>query len=184
MEWKVKTGMELQYENIRIRNAAITDAELLAKWWNDGSVMAHAGFPKGIGTTAKKVAQDIRMESDSTVRRYLILLDEVRIGELVHRQINPRVCEIGIKICDATKQNQGYGKIILSLFLSGLFDCLGYEWIQLDTDLENTRAQHVYESLGFQKLAINHDSWVDQLGRARSSVDYSLSRENFHSYID
>ena len=94
---------------------------------------------------------------------------------LVHRQINPRVCEIGIKICDATKQNQGYGKIILSLFLSGLFDCLGYEWIQLDTDLENTRAQHVYESLGFQKLAINHDSWVDHLGRARSSLDYILS---------
>lgn len=180
----MKTGMELQYENIRIRNAAITDAELLAKWWNDGSVMAHAGFPRGIGTTAKKVAQDIRMESDSTVRRYLILLDEVRIGELVHRQINPRVCEIGIKICDATKQNQGYGKKILSLFLSGLFDCLGYERIQLDTDLENTRAQHVYESLGFQKLAINRDFWVDQLGRARSSVDYSLSKENFHSYIE
>ncbi|MCI6433993.1 MAG: hypothetical protein MR828_04370, partial [Clostridiales bacterium] len=55
LEWKVKTGMELQYENIRIRNAVLTDAELLAKWWNDGSVMAHAGFPKGIGTTAKKL---------------------------------------------------------------------------------------------------------------------------------
>ena len=113
--------MELQYENIRIRNAVLTDAELLAKWWNDGSVMAHAGFPKGIGTTAKKVAQDIRMESDSTVRRYLILLDEVRIGELVHRQINPRVCEIGIKICEAKEQNKGLGKVILSLFLDGLF---------------------------------------------------------------
>ena len=90
----------------------------------------------------------------------------------------------GLGIWGAINLLEGYGKIILSLFLSGLFDCLGYEWIQLDTDLENTRAQHVYESLGFQKLAINHDSWVDQLGRARSSVDYSLSRENFHSYID
>lgn len=176
--------MELQYENIYIRNAAITDAALLAQWWNDGSVMAHAGFPNGIGTTAEKVAREIRQESDSTVRRYLILLDGIRVGELVHRQINPRVCEIGIKICDATKQNQGYGKKILSLFLSGLFDCLGYERIQLDTDLENTRAQHVYESLGFQKLAVNRDSWVDQLGRPRSSVDYGLSREDFHSYID
>lgn len=176
--------MELQYENICIRNAAITDAELLAQWWNDGSVMAHAGFPNGIGTTAEKVAGEIRKESDSTVRRYLILLDSQRIGELVHRQINPRVCEIGIKLCDASKQNQGYGKIILSLFLSGLFDCLGYERIQLDTDLENTRAQHVYESLGFQKLAINRNSWVDQLGRSRSSVDYGLTREDFHSFID
>lgn len=176
--------MELQYENIRIRNAAITDAVLLSSWWNDGSVMAHAGFPMGIGTTPQKVAQEISKESDSTVRRYLILVDELRIGEMVHRQLNPRVCQIGIKICDASKQNQGYGKKILSLFLSGLFDCLGYEQIQLDTDLENTRAQHVYESLGFQKLGVNRDSWVDQLGRSRSSVDYCLTRETFQSYID
>ena len=176
--------MELQYENVRIRNAAVTDAPLLAKWWNDGAVMAHAGFPYGIGTTPEKVAKQIREESDTTLRRYCILLDEVRIGELVHRQINPRVCDIGIKICDASKQNRGYGKIILSLFLSGLFDCLGYERIQLDTDLENTRAQHVYESLGFQKLGVNKDSWVDQQGRSRSSVDYCLTRDTFQSYID
>lgn len=176
--------MELQYENVRIRNAAVTDAPLLAKWWNDGAVMAHAGFPNGIGTTPEKVAKQIREESDTTLRRYIILLDEVRIGELVHRQINPRVCDIGIKICDASKQNRGYGKIILSLFLSGLFDCLGYERIQLDTDLENTRAQHVYESLGFQKLGVNKDSWVDQQGRSRSSVDYCLTRDTFRSYID
>lgn len=176
--------MELQYENIRIRNAAVTDAPLLAKWWNDGAVMAHAGFPNGIGTTQEKVAKQIREESDVTLRRYLILLDDVRIGEMVHRQINPRVCDIGIKICDASKQNLGYGKKILSLFLSGLFDCLGYERIQLDTDLENTRAQHIYESLGFQKLGVNRDSWVDQQGRSRSSVQYYLTRDTFQSYID
>lgn len=176
--------MELQYDNIRIRNASITDAALLAQWWNDGRVMAHAGFPLGIGTTAEKVAGEIRRESDSTLRRYLILLDGERIGEMVHRQINPRVCEIGIKICDASKKNQGYGKKILSLFLSGLFDCLGYEQIQLDTDLENTRAQHVYESLGFRKLAINRDSWVDQLGRPRSSVDYGLIKKDFVSFLE
>lgn len=176
--------MELEYENIHIRNAAITDAQLLVQWWNDGQVMAHAGYPKGIGTTASKVAREIQQESDSTIRRYLVLVDGRRIGELVHRQRNPRVCEIGIKICDASMQNRGYGKKILSLFLWGLFDCLGYERIELDTDLENTRAQHVYESLGFQKLGVNKDSWVDQQGFFRSSVDYALTRDAFVSYID
>ena len=176
--------MELEYENIRIRNAAVTDASLLAQWWNDGSIMAHAGFPNGVGTTPEKVAGQIRKETDTTLRRYMILLNEERIGELVHRQINPRVCEIGIKLCRSDLQNRGYGKKNLSLFISGLFDCLGYEQIQLDTDLENTRAQHVYECLGFQKLSVNRDSWVDQLGRSRSSVDYGLTRESFISYID
>lgn len=176
--------MELQYENITIRNVSVTDAELLARWWNDGSVMAHAGYPNGLGTTARKVAGQIRQESDSTVRRYMILLDGDRVGEMVHRQINPRVCEIGIKICQPEKQNQGYGKKILSLFISGLFDCLGYERIQLDTALENTRAQHVYESLGFQKLGVNRDSWIDQMGISRSSVDYALTRDQFVPFLE
>ena len=37
--------MELTYKNILIRNAEEEDASLLARWWNSGSVMAHAGFP-------------------------------------------------------------------------------------------------------------------------------------------
>lgn len=176
--------MELRYENIHIRNASVADAGILSNWWNDGSVMAHAGFPAGIGTTARRVEEQIQKESDDSVRRYLIRINDEPIGEMVHRQINPRVCEIGIKICDSSRQNQGYGKKILSLFISGLFDCLHYEVIQLDTDLENTRAQHVYESLGFQKLAVNKDSWIDQTGKYRSSVDYELRREHFISFID
>ncbi len=45
--------MELKYRDIIIRNAMPEDATLLANWWNDGIVMAHAGFPKGLGTTAE-----------------------------------------------------------------------------------------------------------------------------------
>lgn len=176
--------MELQYENITIRRASVVDAELLATWWNDGRVMAHAGYPNGLGTSVQKVMEQIKQESDDTVRRYLILIDGTRVGEMVHRQINSLVCEIGIKICVPEMQNRGYGRKILSLFISGLFDCLGYRKIQLDTALENTRAQHVYESLGFQKLAVNRNSWVDQLGHSRSSVDYSLTPEQFHSYLE
>ncbi len=63
------------------------------------------------------------------------------------------------------------------------FDCLGYERIQLSTALENTRAQHVYESLGFQNLGVNRDSWVDQMGVSRSSVDYGLTRDQFVSFL-
>ena len=43
----------------------------------------------------------------------------------------------------------------------------------------NLRAQHVYESLGFQKLRVNIDSWTDQLGNKQSAVDYELTEDNF-----
>ena len=54
-----------------------------------------------------------------------------------------------------------------------------YEKIILDTNLLNTRAQHVYEKLGFTKLRINHDAWKDQLGISQSSVDYEMNKQNF-----
>lgn len=59
----------------------------------------------------------------------------------------------------------------------------GYSKIVLDTNLTNTRAQHVYESLGFQKVRTNIDSGKDQLGRLQSFVDYELIEKNFISYI-
>ena len=66
-----------------------------------------------------------------------------------------------------------------------LISCLfenGFRKIVLDTNLNNLRAQHVYESLGFRKLRINYDSWTDQLGQKQSSVDYELTENDFIDY--
>ena len=71
--------------------------------------------------------------------------------------------------------------MILSLIIKYLF-CHGYDKIVLDTNLNNKRAQHVYELLGFKKLRVNIDSWTDQLGQKQSSVDYELYKENFNDF--
>jgi len=42
---------KIQYENLTIRQAEVADAKQLAAWWNDGAVMAHAGFSNGSETT-------------------------------------------------------------------------------------------------------------------------------------
>ena len=41
-------------------------------------------------------------------------------------------------------QEKGLGRVILSMLIEELFT-MGYELIFLDTNLKNTRAQHVYE---------------------------------------
>ena len=46
--------MHLQYDDLTIRSALPSDAPQLVCWWNDGAVMAHAGFPLGLGTTVEK----------------------------------------------------------------------------------------------------------------------------------
>ena len=51
--------MILLNKGVSVRAAEVSDAELLTKWWNDGEVMTHAGFPYGLNTTVEKVADDI-----------------------------------------------------------------------------------------------------------------------------
>lgn len=164
--------MNIAYKNLCIRTAVAADAVQLAAWWNDGAVMAHAGFPMGLCTTVEKVIAGLKEDR-------LVLDEDGRlIGEACYRKVSEGVAEIGIKICEIDCQNRGLGRIILSMLIAWLFE-QGFEKIVLDTNLTNIRAQHVYESLGFQKLRVNMDSWTDQLGKKQSSVDYELTEDNF-----
>lgn len=175
-----------QYEELLIRDAAPADAEQLCLWWNDGAVMTHAGFPNGLGTTVEAVRR--KLEENSTGHgannfRHMILYANKPVGEMNYLPLDEGTCEIGIKLCDASMQNKGLGKKVLSLFIRSLFEEYGYRRIILDTNLQNLRAQHVYEQLGFRKLRVNENAWKDQLGRWQSSVDYELTRDAFVSYL-
>ena len=68
------------------------------------------------------------------------------------------------------------------MLISFLFYDLRYQKIILDTNLNNKRAQHVYEKLGFRKLRVNVNSWQNQLGEPQSSVDYELIPEDFVNF--
>lgn len=168
--------MKIKHKNLTIRQADVADAKQLTAWWNDGAVMAHAGFPNGLGTTEEEVIEGLGNG------RMVIEESDRLIGECIYRNIADGVAEIGIKICETDCQNRGVGRKVLSMLIGWLFKN-GYSKIVLDTDLTNTRAQHVYESLGFRKVRTNIDSWKDQLGRLQSSVDYELVETDFNSYI-
>lgn len=173
--------MLLEFENLTIRNATVSDATQLATWWNDGKVMAHAGFPNGTGETAEQIAENI---SKDTVehRRLIIELDHIPIGEMSYYKAEEKAVEIGIKICDFSKQDKGYGKILLSMLISALFNDMGHDRIILDTNLNNKRAQHVYETLGFRKVQVRENAWCNQIGELQSSIDYELYPEDFVNF--
>jgi RimJ/RimL family protein N-acetyltransferase len=143
--------------------------------------MAHAGFPNGTGQTPKSIAESILQDTDDTHRRLIIESDGIVIGEMNYRNKGNAVAEIGIKICDFSKQERGYGRVILSMLIQELFS-MGYKKIILDTNLNNTRAQHVYEMLGFLKVKVNLNSWKNQLGELQSSIDYEICENQFVNY--
>ena len=89
--------------------------------------------------------------------------------------------DIGIKICDPSCRDRGLGKRLLRMFIGELLGPMGYRRIVLDTNLNNRRAQHVYEQLGFRRLGVRKDAWRDQLGVLQSAVDYELRPEDFIS---
>ena len=161
--------MKIKYQNILIREANIDDVKILYNWWRDGNIMAHAGFPDGLDITIEEIKKQIINNQDSL--RHMILFDDQYIGEMVYYLIDDDTCEIGIKICDCNYQNKGLGKIILSLFIQELFT-IGYQKIILDTSIDNNRALHVYQQLGFKKIK-------EEL----ETVYLELIKDNFVSYV-
>lgn len=172
--------MNINYKDILIRNAIESDAKQLETWWNDGSVMAHAGFPDGFHTNTERIKNQIENYTDKK-RTLIIEYKYIPIGEMNYKMSDDSECEIGIKICESDYQEHGIGRVVLSLFIEELFN-MGANLIFLTTNLKNKRAQHVYEKLGFKKTKIEYDSWEDQRGELQSTVFYDLEKENFVSY--
>jgi len=173
--------VEVSNNNLAIRKATAADALQLGVWWRDGSVMAHAGFPNGISITDDEIKEDLAAGSDEVGRVLIIEADSLPIGEMSYRNIGNHTAEIGIKICDAAKQDKGYGSKLIIMLVGELFGNLGYERIVLDTNLDNERAQHVYDKIGFRRVGIRYNCWKDQLGELQSAVGYEMTRDSYFS---
>lgn len=159
-----------------VRSALPQDVPVLCRWWNDGNVMEHAGFPRGIGTTKESVARELSPKSST--HRLIIEVENTPIGEMCYRETEKNTAQIGIKICNPSFQNQGLGTKVLTSLCRSLFELYRFDKITLDTMLENKRAQHVYEKIGFVQTAIRPDCWKDQNGVLRTAVDYILLPQN------
>ena len=85
--------MEIVSHDLCIRNAEAKDCEQLAAWWNDGRVMAHAGFPNGLFTSAEKIRASIASDTDDTRRRLVIEYRGQLIGETSYRNRGDGTCE-------------------------------------------------------------------------------------------
>jgi RimJ/RimL family protein N-acetyltransferase len=176
--------LRIQQESIVLRSAVLEDAPLLNVWWNDGTVMAHAGFPKGLGQSMEETRDAIRQYEGKLSQLLIIEIDGQPVGEMSFG-IGDNEANPGWKICDPAFQNKGYGRKIIRMTFDHLFcdptinNKIPIHRIVWDTNLQNTRAQHVYESMGAQRMGVRENCWTDQLGRPQSAVDYELTREMY-----
>lgn len=177
--------MRIEQGNLVIRSAAVEDAVNLNMWWNDGKVMEHAGFPNGLGQSMEETRAEIEANRGKLSQLVILEVDGKSVGEASFRLIEEGKAEIGIKICDFSYQNHGYGTRFLKMLMEYLFEDeelahkFYVEKIVLNTNKKNVRAQHVYEKLGFMRLRENKDSWKNQLGEWQTSIDYEMARRNY-----
>ncbi|HPT82906.1 MAG TPA: GNAT family N-acetyltransferase [Limnochordia bacterium] len=169
----------LQDRELVIRTATMEDAPQLCQWWNDGKVMKFSGFPMGLGLSIEDV-QKLLAGDDHSQGRLILEVDNQPVGEMNYRSLDGGTAQIGIKICSADMRGRGYGTRFLRLLIGWLFGEKGYARMILDTNVKNTRAQHVYEKLGFRKTGTRIDCWRDQLGELQSFIDYELTPEDFN----
>jgi RimJ/RimL family protein N-acetyltransferase len=189
-------GRDMQFidNEITLRYAVTSDAEQLTAWWNDGAVMVHAGFPNGLETTIVVTLKSVNNVSDDRRRQFIIEIGGVAVGEMsfrtesahtavcrpatLERYDSGKIAEIGIKICREDYQEKGYGTRILRLFTRALFNHYGFDIITLDTNLNNTRSQRVYESVGFERVEVKENAWQSQqTGEWATVVYYEMVRE-------
>lgn len=181
--------MQIKKDNLVIRSAEVADAEKLTNWWNDGAVMAHAGFPNGLGQAVEETIEQIRRNETHLSQLCIMEIDGVSVGEMSFYLTEEGVAEFGIKICESSYQNHGSGTQFIKMILEYLFKdkTLNEEYlvekVVFDTNLKNVRAQHVYEKIGFVRLRENHHAWKNQLGEWQDSVDYEMTRERYLSLI-
>lgn len=177
--------MNIKFENIKIREAEISDANILTNWWNDGKVMAHAGFPRGLGTNIKEVEKQIKSYEGKLGKLCIIEIGNIPIGEMSYGIVDG-FAEVGWKLCDENFQNKGYGTKIINKTFEFIFndkkinDTVNIEKIIWDTNLNNKRAQKVYEDkVHAIRVKVEKDAWEDQNGELQSSVLYEMPRERF-----
>ena len=163
-----------------IRPVELGDEEFLYKWWNDGKLMEHAGFPSGLLESKEKIKSDIQNEQNSGIyserRRFIICLKEdlIPIGEINYHDWDARnqKCKIGIKICEQVEQGKGYGYDALISFIDYVFNHLNLNKIELTTMSDNVRAQNLYKKLGFRKFGISTDGYFNAAKGSFNDVVY------------
>ena len=155
---------------LAIRFVTIGDGPQLTRWWNSGSVMAHAGFPDGLGISAEAVTELI--ENDSDENRHCILeYAKTPIGEMHYRTTKPGTAAIGIKICEPPRQGHGYGTRFMNMLLKHLFIDRPYTTLVLDTKRSNKGAQRFYEhKLGFTVT-----------GERDDAIEYAMTIESYRN---
>ncbi len=161
---------------VKLKKAQPDDSVVLTKWWNDGKVMAHAGFPNGVGTTVEKVRAQIENRPFYNLL-FIIYYGSEPIGE-ISADIKDGVADFGIKICNEEYQNKGIGTFAIEKFFKELFSSDIVDKVKISTNANNTRAIHFYKDK-IKAIETNHFEFKDANGKNQEGIEFELTKSQW-----
>jgi diamine N-acetyltransferase len=106
--------------------------------------------------------EELTIRSLTPDENYMQLIIEAggkSVGEMNCHNMGNKTAQISIEI-EPEMRDKGYGTRFLSMLIEHLFTNANYMKIILDVDLDNHRARHVYEKLGFRVTRVKEDCGV------------------------
>ncbi|MHB8071660.1 MAG: GNAT family N-acetyltransferase [Candidatus Cryosericum sp.] len=157
-------------ERISIRPLELGDEEYLYRWWNDGSVMARAGWFYG-KLESKEAIRDTVVahrgdaESPDTARRFMVCKrgSMEPIGEAGYSNWDAHNQSVSIHfgVYEGDEQQKAYGLDALYHFVDFLFRYLNLNKIELTTMPDDKSAVDMYHRMGFQDIGIIRQAQSD-----------------------
>ena len=119
----------------------------------------------------------ISNEQSAWEERMMLSFNNEIIGEMWYLPNTLGRYEIGIRIADPAMQGRGIGRAALSMLVEELLR-QGKHTLCAEVGMANTRAQHVFELLGFKQTGRHGDDW-----KARY-MTFELNKDGFINWKD
>jgi RimJ/RimL family protein N-acetyltransferase len=161
---------DIRADRVRIRGSIASEGELVYAWTRDPDVAPWWG---GLGHNPTfgdfLAAWGVWTFDGSAPERNRAFMVEavdrdepLSIGAIFTNEVDTDAGAVDIDILIGEGRGEGYGSDALAAFLRFLTRDAGFHRVSLVTYVNNDRARHVYEKLGFiQEGLLRESEWVD-----------------------
>lgn len=165
----------------KLRELERRDIPVINSWRNDPELIANLAAPfRFINPDTDSAWYDHYMASRNNSVRCAVLSDGEIIGLVSLMNINHmnQSAEFHIMIGSTQNQNKGAGTFAVQAMLEHAFMNLNLRRVGLSCNMNNTRAQHVYEKAGFVKEGVKRKARFKN-GEFIDVIQYAILRDEF-----
>lgn len=165
-------------KDIHLRAIEKTDLDFLHKLYNNPSIM-NFWFEEAYYSKAKMEENFERQAEADRSRGFILQKGDEKLGFVALFHIEPihRKSEFAIMM-DPEQQGKGYAKAATKLAMDYAFLTLNLHKLYLIVDVDNEKAVHIYEKMGFTREAIMKDEFF--VNGSYHSIEYmSLFQKDY-----